>query len=296
MNHSDGLNIPRVSVLMPVYNTREDHLRGAIESILNQTFSDFEFLILNDASTDENVERVVKSYHDARIKYAVNEKNLGISRTRNRLLEMARGEYLAVVDHDDVSMPDRLAEEVAWLDMHPETGIVGAMIESVYDDGEKRIIEYPENNADIEKKMLWRNCMMHPVCMIRKSVLQEHGISYEGLFSPAEDYALFCRLLGKTEFHNLQKILLYYRNHSNNTSHLQSQEMSDAAIVIQDFARRENPELWEFSRFNLFRKIRFYLFRKFPLVKIEERYNRLDFYLFSFIPLFSITREEWRER
>ena len=296
MNHSDRLYIPKVSVLMPVYNTREDHLREAIESILNQTFSDFEFLILNDASTDENVEQVVKSYHDVRIKYAVNEKNLGISRTRNRLLEMARGEYLAVVDHDDVSVPDRLAEEVAWLDANPETGIVGAMIESIYDDGEKRIIEFPENNADIEKKILWKNCVMHPVCMIRKSVLKEHGVSYESLFSPAEDYMLFCRLIGKTEFHNLQKILLYYRNHSNNTSHLQSQEMSDAAMIIQNFARCKNPELWEFAKLNLFRKIRFYLFQKFPLVKIEERCNRLDFYLFSFIPLFSIVREEWREK
>lgn len=296
MNHSDGLNIPKVSVLMPVYNTREDHLRGAIESILNQTFSDFEFLILNDASTDENVEKVVKSYHDARIRYAVNEKNLGISRTRNRLLEMARGEYLAVVDHDDVSMPDRLAEEVAWLDMHPETGIVGAIIESIYDDGEKRVIEYPENNTDIEKKMLWRNCMMHPVCMMRKSVLIEHGVRYEALFSPAEDYALFCRLLGKTEFHNIQKLLLRYRNHSNNTSHLQSREMSDATMIIQDFARKQNPDLWGFARLNLFRKIRFYLFKKLPIVKIEERFDRFDFYLFSCIPVFSIAREEWREK
>ena len=296
MNHSDGLYAPKVSVLMPVYNTREDHLRETMESILNQTFSDFEFLILNDASTDENVEKVVKSYHDSRIRYAVNERNMGISRTRNRLLEMARGEYLAIVDHDDVSMPDRLAEEVAWLDMHPETGIVGAIIESVYDNGEKRIIEVPEKNEDIEKKMLWKNCVMHPVCMMRKSVLVEHGVRYEALFSPAEDYALFCRLIGKTEFHNIQKLLLRYRNHSNNTSHLQSQEMSDSTDIIQDFARRENPELWGFAKLNLFRKIRFYLFKKLPLVKIEERFGRLDFYLFSFIPLFSITKEEWREK
>ena len=170
------------------------------------------------------------------------------------------------------------------------------MIESISDNGEKRIIEVPENNVDIEKKMLWKNCLMHPVCMMRKSVLIKYGIHYEELFSPAEDYALFCRLLCKTEFHNIQKVLLNYRNHSNNTSHLQNQKMSDSTKIIQDFARKENPELWDFSKLNLFRKIRFYLFRRFPLIKVEERYNRLDFYLFSVIPLFSITREEWRER
>ena len=296
MLNMTGLHKPKVSVLMPVYNTKEEHLRGAIDSILHQTFTDFEFLILNDASTDSNVERVIKSYSDDRIVYTVNDKNMGISDTRNRLVEMANGEYLAIVDHDDISMPDRFMEQVAWLDGHPETGIVGAMIESVYDSGEKKIIEYPEKNNDIKKKMLWKNCMMHPVCMIRKLVLEEHGVNYESLFSPAEDYALFCRLLDKTEFHNLQKILLYYRNHSNNTSHLQSQEMSDAAMIIQDFARHENPELWGFSRLNLFRKIRFCLFKKLPVIKIEERYNRFDFYLFSCIPIFSITREEWREK
>ena len=97
--------MPEVSVLMPVYNTRPEHLREAMESILAQTFTDFEFLILNDASSDPRVEEVVQSFSDPRIVYAVNEKNLGISGSRNRLLDMAKGEYLAVMDHDDISLP-----------------------------------------------------------------------------------------------------------------------------------------------------------------------------------------------
>ena len=123
--------MPRVSVLMPVYNTHPEHLREAMDSILAQTFTDFEFLILNDCSTDSGVEEVVKSYHDPRIIYAVNDHNLGISGSRNRLIDMARGEYLAVMDHDDFSFPDRLEKEAAFLDTHPDVGIVGSLVESM---------------------------------------------------------------------------------------------------------------------------------------------------------------------
>ena len=105
--------MPRVSVLLPVYNTRPEHLREAIDSILAQTFADFELLILNDCSTNADVEEVVKSYTDPRIVYAVNERNLGISPSRNRLLDMAQGEYLAVMDHDDISLPERFEKQVA---------------------------------------------------------------------------------------------------------------------------------------------------------------------------------------
>ena len=100
--------MPEVSVLLPVYNTPEDFLRQAVESILNQTFQDFELLIVNDASTTD-VEKVIRSYSDSRIKYFKNKTNLGISGTRNILLDKAQGKYLAVMDHDDISLPERLA-------------------------------------------------------------------------------------------------------------------------------------------------------------------------------------------
>ncbi|WP_418765953.1 glycosyltransferase family 2 protein, partial [Mailhella sp.] len=123
--------MPRISVLMPVYNTRPEHLREAMDSILSQTFTDFEFLILNDCSTDPQVETVVKSYTDPRIVYAVNERNLGISGARNRLLDMAQGEYLAVMDHDDIALPTRFEKQVAFLDAHPEIGIVGSRVDNM---------------------------------------------------------------------------------------------------------------------------------------------------------------------
>ena len=280
---------PKVSVLMPVFNTQESHLREAIESILSQTYTDFEFLILNDASTDANVERIVKSYDDSRIFYSVNEKNLGISNTRNRLIEKARGDYLAVVDHDDVSLPDRLAMEAAYLDEHPETGVVSAFID-IRSDTKNMILKMPESSDEIKKSLMIDCFISHPACMIRRSVLIDYNVRYESRYSPSEDYALFCRLINKTEFYNIQKVLLNYRNHLDNTSHLKQREMQNAAFAIQGFARRENPDLWDFARFNVYKKHRFLLFKYLKILKIEETVDRMDFYLFSCIPLFSIQK------
>ena len=288
--------MPKLSVLLPVYNTRESHLRVCIESVLSQTFSDFEFIILNDASTDENIEKIINSYRDSRIIYIENEKNFGISESRNRLINLSRGEYLAVVDHDDISLPCRFAEEVEWLDLHPETGIVSGIIESWLDDEKKIIMEVPEADIDIQRKMLMECCCWHPACMIRKSVLQEHNVRYEKFFFPSEDYALFCRLIGKTEFRNIQKTLLYYRNHSKNTSHIKAKEMRDITNVIQDFARRENPELWRLVSLDLFRKHRIRVFGFLPIIKIEESFDRIDVYLFSKIRLLTIEKGNWREK
>ena len=120
---------PKISVLMPVYKTDKRHLKEAIESILQQTFSDFEFLILDDCPEDSR-EDVVKSFNDKRIKYFKNEKNLGITKARNKLIDMAKGEYLAVFDHDDLSMPTRFEKQVQFLDENADCGVVGCNIES----------------------------------------------------------------------------------------------------------------------------------------------------------------------
>ena len=106
--------MPLISVLLPLYNTREEYLRACMDGILGQTFDDFEVVIVNDCSPDPNVARVVRSYSDPRIRYYENERNLGISETRNRLIELASGEFLAVHDHDDVSLPERFERQVAF--------------------------------------------------------------------------------------------------------------------------------------------------------------------------------------
>ena len=278
--------MPRISVLMPVYNTRPEHLREAMESILSQTFTDFEFLILNDASTDPRVEEVVKSYDDPRIVYAVNRINLGISGSRNRLLDMAQGEYLAVMDHDDISLPERFARQVAFLDEHPDVGLVGSLVENMA-DGEVK--PRPAEDVDI-KKMLMIHCnLSHPSCMLRRSVLEEHNIRYEALFSPAEDYALFARLMPVTRFAILQEPLFRYRAWAGNTSHKKAKAMEAAAKGIHTFMRRDNPEIWAMAQSHLMSILVYKLFG-IPVLAVHRTLKETKILLFGVIPVCSVRR------
>ena len=206
----------KVSVLMPVYNTNGDMLRQTIESILNQAFTDFEFLIVNDCSTDENVEKIVLEYQqkDSRIKYFMNEKNLGISGTRNKLIDLSQGEYLAVMDHDDISLPNRFEKQVEFLDKNLDVGVVASWYEEF---PKTKIVKYPTNDFDIKLHLMKGCVLLHPSSMIRKAVLIENNLKYEADFSPAEDYCLWIRLIQFTKFANIPEILFKYRLYKDNT-------------------------------------------------------------------------------
>ena len=274
--------MPKVSVLMPVYNTRPDHLREAMDSILSQTFTDFEFLILNDASTDPRVEEVVKSYDDPRIVYAVNESNLGISGSRNRLLDMAQGEYLAVMDHDDISLPERFEKQAAFLDAHPDVGLVGCQFSTI---GREKISQLPLYDISL-KKALMVHCgdMCHPASMLRRNVLEKHHIRYEAMFSPSEDHALFCRMLPHTRFATLPEVLFRYRAWAANTSHRQAKKMESATQGVLDFARRDNPELWAMASTYLVERRRYCLFG-IPVITRVRTWRETRWLLFECLPL-----------
>ena len=222
--------MPKVSVCLAVYKTKPEYLKECIESILNQSFSDFEFLIVDDCPEDKECEKIIQSYKDKRIKYYRNEKNLGISRTRNKLLDLTQGKYIAVIDHDDVSLPKRFEKQVAYLDAHPECGVVSCWYERFPN---LKIKKKPENNKQIIKALKDSCPLLHPAAMIRKSVLIENHLKYEEEFSPSEDYALWCRLIGKTEFYNIQEVLFKYRDHTSNESKKNGQKMKMAADKIR---------------------------------------------------------------
>ena len=178
----------KISVLMPVYKTPEAYLREAIESILNQSYSDFELLILDDCP-DDNREQIVKSYRDKRIKYLQNEKNLGITPSRNKLIALAKGEYLAIFDHDDISLPDRLAKQAAVLDANPDIGVVGCQVE--FFQNQSRISKYPQNDQDIKVALMATCALIHPGAMIRKKLLLENNIRYEKFQKTYSGFSLF---------------------------------------------------------------------------------------------------------
>lgn len=279
--------MPKISVLIPTYNTREEYLREAIESVLRQTFADFEFIILDDCSPDPNVEKVVKSYADSRIRFYKNEQNIGISKTRNKLIELARGEYLAVMDHDDVSLPERFEKEAAYLDTHPDVGLVSCKAEKFPHGG---LTKNPENDKDIKLAMM-RSCpITHSACMIRKSVLVDNNIRYEEEFSPSEDYALYVRLMKVTKFHNLPEVLFRYRWHTTNTSITQADKMERATFALQSILKTENPALYNEFLLRATHTARVRLFGFIPVLKIETRGYKTKVYLFEKILLLSFKR------
>ena len=259
--------MPKVSVLMPIYRTDRQYLKAVIDSILSQTFTDFELLILDDCPEDSR-EDVIRSYTDKRMQYFKNESNKGISFSRNRLTTLAQGNYLAVIDHDDVALPTRFEEQVRVLDSHPEIGVVGCYIELF---PHTKIMSFPQNNDQIEQYLMQGCAVPHTGAMIRASILPDNP--YEDKFSPAEDYALWCRLIGKTQFYNIPKVLMKYRIHDDNTTKTQENKMTNATRAIHEFVRTEHPDIFQTVYEQTPHIIRLKLFGLIPLGRFRQMGN-----------------------
>ena len=274
----------KVSVLTPIYKTDERILREAIESVLNQTFRDFEFLLLDDCPEDDR-EAVVRSYDDKRIIYLKNERNLGITASRNKLIDLAKGEYLAVFDHDDICRPERFAKEVAYLDAHPACGVVSGWTKPTCGG----VNEYPEGDHGIKVALMHGISMWHPASMVRKSVLVATGARYEAAYTPVEDYMLWMKLVAHTAFHNLQEVLLDYRRHACNTSVVRKRELDAQDLRCKAWAKVHLPELY--AEYELARRTeRRVRLLGVPLVKITSDFRETQVWLFGRIPLMRISR------
>ena len=203
---------------------------------------------------------------------------------------MAKGEYLAVVDHDDISLPERFAKEVDVLDNNPDIGVVSAKIHEIYANKD---IEEPETDTEI-KIQLMRGCaILHPAAMIRKSVLVQNNIRYETDYSPSEDYKLWCQLINFTKFYNIQEVLLNYRDWEGNTTHKQGKKMTLATEMIFIENEVRYPELWQkYEEFYVENITIIRLFNIIPFIKIIEKRKKKYILLFNFIPLFSIKRKK----
>lgn len=197
---------PRVTVLMPVYNA-ETYLQEAVESILRQTFADFEFLIIDDASTDTSRE-MVRSYSDPRIRLLENERNMRVAATLNRGLDEATGEYIARMDADDVSLPRRLEKQVAFMDRQPEIGISGTRAKAF--GATSYTIQYPADPERIRCRLLFNTAFAHPSVIMRRAMLDEHELRYTDL-GHFEDLELWQRAAECFPCANLNEVLLRYR-------------------------------------------------------------------------------------
>lgn len=229
--------MPEVTVLMSVYNG-EPYVREAIESILGQTFEDFEFLIVDDGSTDGTRE-VTRSYADPRMHLIENERNLGLTTSLNRGLALSRGEFVARQDADDISEPERLARQVAFLREHPDVALLGSGYRRIDDGG--RVIKEKNPVCDCTElrwRLLFYCPFVHSAVMLRRgAVLNQVGF-YDETLSYAQDYELWHRIARRAAVANLPELLLRLRVHPRSmTATYAEREQEEERIKIAHIGR-----------------------------------------------------------
>lgn len=277
---------PLVSVLVPVFRPQESHLRQAIESVLGQTYTHFELLLLDDCPDSPSGE-IVRSYTDPRIRYAANGKNLGISESRNRLIAMAKGEYLALLDHDDICLPTRLEKQVAYMQAHPETGVVSSQLRYI---PKQTVSSYPQEDPEIKMALMFGCALPHTAAMIRRSVLDKSSVRYEKGYFPAEDYRLWARLFPLTAFHNIQEPLVGYRLHGGNTTSQTRGEMQAAHWKTAVRLRLEQPQYYQAALIKATSCTRVRLFG-LPVLTIVSRHGKTVVRLFGILPILRLKKK-----
>ena len=226
-----GMISPAISVVLPVYNG-ETFLAKAIESILNQTYRDFEFIIINDGSKDGS-KAIIDSYADKDERIVViHQENTGLVAALNLGIATAKAPLIARMDADDIALSERFAKQVEYLSNHPEIAVLGSFIRLI-DEQDKPIrdIYYPVTAQEIAGKILQGSPFAHPAVMMRKEILEEGA--YKALYTHCEDYELWLRLSEKYEMANLPEILLLYRQHPHKISVRHAEEQMLKTIVAQ---------------------------------------------------------------
>jgi glycosyltransferase involved in cell wall biosynthesis len=255
-------NIPKISVIMPVYNTAL-YLKEAIESILNQTYDDFEFIIIDDASTDGSKE-IIKSYSDERIIVFENEVNKGYVFGLNYAISIARGEYIARMDSDDIAHLDRFKKQIDYFERKTEIDLIGTWYKVI---NSEKVIKLPERHDSLFELFLNKNGIAHPTVMFKRSFFIENNFYYDVNMMPAEDYELWVRFIKIGKLANIPEVLLYYREHTNQISHTKRKEQNFKAEIVR----------WSFVNYYL-NKLDCRLYAKIQdnKVSIDDKLNVLN--------------------
>lgn len=205
---------PTVSVIVPARNAAR-WLADTIDSVLVQTFADFELLVVDDASTDETA-AVAGAVRDPRLHLIVLPRNVGAAGARNAGIEAARGEFLAFLDADDLALPDRLERQVAFLRRHPEIGLCGGWVKTF--GARDEVWTAHPRHEQIKAELLFRSSLMQSAIMCRRDEMRAHGLAYDASIALSEDFELWTRCAEVMRLANIQDVLVRYRIHGDNIS------------------------------------------------------------------------------
>ncbi len=224
-----GNSSPDISVLMSVYNS-EEYLAESIKSILNQTFKNFEFLIIDDGSTDKSLE-IISSYNDKRIVLIKNKNNLGLAASLNKGMKLAKGKYIARMDADDIALPTRLDKQFSFMENNRDIDISGSYVQFFGNDRDT-IVKYPLENEDIKARLIFNCAFAHPVVILRKNSFLDKNLFYDKAVKHAEDYELWSRVAQSCRMANIPEVLLRYRLHKDQVSKKYNlNQLDDAKIA-----------------------------------------------------------------
>lgn len=216
MNMNLPIPSPRVTIFIPTYNASR-FIYETILSALNQEYDFFEILVVDDCSSDNTI-KIINEFQDCRIKILKNQKNMGRPFTRNRGIESARGEFIAVLDADDIAEPDRLKIQIDFLEKNPDYAAVGSYANFIDESGNIiYLCKLPQSSSEIQKHILQYNCFIHSSVTFRKSILENVG-GYNLNYPYAQDYELFLRLSENYKLFNIDKPLIKYRFHPDQVS------------------------------------------------------------------------------
>lgn len=218
---------------MTLYN-KGPFVEEAVRSVLDGTFADFELLVVDDASTDDGP-AIVRRIADPRIRLIESDRNTGRAAAANRGYDAAQGEYIAVLDADDIAYPERLARQIAFMDQHPSVGVCGGFAQLI---GERSVVgKWPASDRECRGKLLFGDPVLYGTAMFRRSVLEEHHLRSDAAWHwPAEDYLFMLRVGVHAEFANLQEPLIQYRMGENNQRHGRD-AFEDRAMVVKEAFR-----------------------------------------------------------
>jgi glycosyltransferase involved in cell wall biosynthesis len=281
-------NVPKISVILPVYNS-EKYLEESINSILKQTFRDFELIIINDGSTDSS-KKIIESVKDERIVF-VDQPNAGLAETLNRGMELAKASYIARQDNDDISDARRLEKQFKCLEEHKDIGLLGTRAVIMNEKGQPTGIfhDHPETSAELKFFLLFDNPFVHSSVMFRKSLVQKLG-GYSSDAKVFEDHNLWSRIARVANVANLPERLLKYRQvqagMSQNTGDYHARVKNQSTENLRYYSRRlSNEEMSTFINYHFClqgnEKGNVFSFYKDCLTKIAEDFCEKEHITFS---------------